>query len=171
MREASPFQINTTHAHRASIYLYETRRIELSSNPGYLLVRPLFFPLFSPAILARRGCGTGENPRRYRFDIDFRAPREPLDSRRNNWRSAMLGNCRNHSGTKFIRFYQLGWSKKEVCSKELFYFRRFVGETWRWNSTRIASSRWGLLFKCVGFIKERERKGRRKRKREIRRES
>lgn len=71
MREASPFQINTTHAHRASIYLYETRRIELSSNPGYLFVRPLSFPLFSPAILARRGCGTGENPRRYRFDIDF----------------------------------------------------------------------------------------------------
>lgn len=67
-----------------------------------------FFPSFPPLFSRAESCGTGENPRRYRFDIDFRAPREPLDSRRNNWRSAMLGNCRNHSGTKFIRFYQLG---------------------------------------------------------------
>lgn len=54
MREASPFRINTTHAHRASTYLYETRRIELSSSPGHEhFISPFFLSLSFPlAILA-----------------------------------------------------------------------------------------------------------------------
>ena len=55
MREASPFRINTTHAHRASIYLYETRRIELSSSHEHF-IPPFFLSLsFPPAILAAQG--------------------------------------------------------------------------------------------------------------------
>lgn len=62
--------------------------------------------------------------------------------------------------------------KKEVCSKELwlfFYFRRFVGEMLEFYSNIRLSL--GLLFKCMGFIKEREREKEKEMFREIRRKS
>lgn len=173
MREASPFRINTTHAHRASIYLYETRRIELSSSHEHF-IPPFFLSLFfPPAILAAQEVAESAKIRGFGSTSGSR-PLLEIRSTRNNWRSTMLGNAVETvvGQSLFDSISLVDRRKKEVCSKELwlfFYFRRFVGEMLEFYSNIRLSL--GLLFKCMGFIKEREREKEKEMFREIRRKS
>ena len=122
MREASPFRINTTHAHRASIYLYETRRIELSSSPGHEhFISPFFLSLsFPPAILAAQEVAESAKIRGF-GSISGSRPVLEIRSTRNNWRSTMLGNAVETvvGQSLFDSISLVDRRKKEVCSKEL----------------------------------------------------
>lgn len=149
MREASPFRINTTHAHRASIYLYETRRIELSSSPGHEhFISPFFLSLSFPlAILAAQEVAKSAKIRG--FGSTVRLPDLDRSSR-----SARLGIIGDRLCLEMLqkpwwdKVYSIlsVWSieeRKRSVPKSSDYSFIFEDLSVKcWNSTRISGSPW-----------------------------